>query len=953
MMQNDKRRPFSWTAWLLPNATVFFASACIMTLELTAGRLIARHVGVSLYTWTAIIGVVMAGIALGNFLGGRIADRTRPRGALALLFFAAALSCVGILPLNRLAGEMQYLAALSWPSRIFWHVAITFGVPAILLGTMTPVVAKMALDYKRSAGRTVGGVFAWGVAGSLVGTFFTGFYLVMHLGATAIVLCVAFGLAGLGVLYTLLFFLERARREEASANIAPPERHAAIPVQSLLETASIWAPAAITVFLSNMAFMVFELAALRVIAREFGSSLYTWTTVIGVVLGGISLGNYLGGRLADRSGSSRRIAAVFSCAAIAVMVSPLCGSLASDSRYYFVMYAEASWIMQIVVYTLALCFVPCVFIGMVSPLVTRRLLARGRTPGAAVGAVYAWGAIGAIFGTFLAGYFLIQWLGSLPVIALTALVLALVAPFYANRKWLAVAPVALCALLLAGALTPTAPLERIGTTMRLRVSLSPDTVYEDESQYTHIRVEKIRDEPMGRAMLLDQLIHTKTDITDPTVLLYEYEWVYAGITEMHRPAPTPINAFVIGGGGYSFPNYLVHTRPGSHVVVAEIDAAVTEAAHAAMGLPRDTEIEIHNRDGRIVAVDLLRRQTDSGEGGTFDVIYGDSINNYTVPYHLTTLEFKRMVYDLLADDGVYMLNMIDILNEGGFLAAVINTCREVFPHVSVLNSGASFATRDTFIVVCSKTPMPLQNIPRLIGADYSYRGAFLSDVVINGLLERHETLVLTDDFAPVENLVAPVVQTSEGDKYSVNLHHATRHAERGNIERAIEHCRRALEMEPHCVETLELLADLHLKQDDAAAALDALKKAAEYHPEPADLWYSVGRIALDAGKPDETLIALNRCVYFQPDHVAAWYNMGVLHGMRNEMAEAVNAWQQVLKHEPDHEDSLYNLAAVFIMQGDGAAAAEVLEAMREQDISIDARLKEGMQGLESVSPPGL
>jgi predicted membrane-bound spermidine synthase len=76
---------------VFPCATVFISSFCIMVLELVAGRLIARFLGASLYTWTSVIGVVLAGITLGNYLGGRIADRFSPRKALAVLFAIASL----------------------------------------------------------------------------------------------------------------------------------------------------------------------------------------------------------------------------------------------------------------------------------------------------------------------------------------------------------------------------------------------------------------------------------------------------------------------------------------------------------------------------------------------------------------------------------------------------------------------------------------------------------------------------------------------------------------------------------------------------------------------------------------------------------------------------------------------------------------------------------------------
>ena len=82
--------------WLWrPAIIVFLSSACIMVLELVAGRIIAPHVGVSLYTWTSVIGVVLAGISLGNYIGGRLADRCPPaqgRRLLGLIFVISGLA---------------------------------------------------------------------------------------------------------------------------------------------------------------------------------------------------------------------------------------------------------------------------------------------------------------------------------------------------------------------------------------------------------------------------------------------------------------------------------------------------------------------------------------------------------------------------------------------------------------------------------------------------------------------------------------------------------------------------------------------------------------------------------------------------------------------------------------------------------------------------------------------
>ncbi len=89
---------FAWRH--VPHAVFFVSCACIMVVELVASRLIASHLGSSLYTWTAVIGVMLAGITAGNVIGGRLANRRQPEATLGWLFLAAALACLVALGLN-------------------------------------------------------------------------------------------------------------------------------------------------------------------------------------------------------------------------------------------------------------------------------------------------------------------------------------------------------------------------------------------------------------------------------------------------------------------------------------------------------------------------------------------------------------------------------------------------------------------------------------------------------------------------------------------------------------------------------------------------------------------------------------------------------------------------------------------------------------------------------------
>jgi predicted MFS family arabinose efflux permease len=188
--------------WLWrPNLIVFVANACIMILELIAERVIAPHVGVSLYTWTSIIGVVLAGMSLGNYVGGRLADRRASPRLLGLIFSLGGLTSLATLVTSRL----DIVAALHWPLilEIVLLITILFFLPAAILGTVSPIVAKLALRDLARTGSTVGKIYAAGTVGSIVGTLVTGFVLTALFGTHRIIWGVGAVLVAVGILFLL------------------------------------------------------------------------------------------------------------------------------------------------------------------------------------------------------------------------------------------------------------------------------------------------------------------------------------------------------------------------------------------------------------------------------------------------------------------------------------------------------------------------------------------------------------------------------------------------------------------------------------------------------------------------------------------------------------------------------------------------------------------------------
>ncbi len=495
------------------------------------------------------------------------------------------------------------------------------------------------------------------------------------------------------------------------------------------------------VFVSSACTMILELVAGRIIAPYVGVSLYTWTSVIGVVLAGMSLGNYLGGRLADRWGSLRLLGLLFLLGGLTSF-----GVLAADTLGVRL---PDAWpiVTRILVLTAALFFVPSLLLGTISPVVIKLAVHDLARTGSTVGRVSAAGTIGSIVGTFATGFVLIAWFGTHVVVWGVAVVLLTMAALFliasAPRGRLAWGAVALAIIAGGSALALTQGWLR-----------SPCNL---ETNYFCI---KVREETKGgkpvRALILDRLVHSYSSLDDPATLVYSYERIYAEATAYQAARHTTLRALFIGGGGYTFPRYMEALYPASHLDVIEIDPGVTLVAHELLGLRRDTRVRTFNEDART----FLARQPDR----QYELVFGDAFNDYSVPYHLTTLEFNQRVRAWLADDGLYVVNLIDGPRRD-FLRAYVNTLRRSFAHVYVAPSIPAWraSPRVTFVVIATDRPLDLAALGKVDGGDGEALLArqVLDPATVDAILAEGRAVLLTDRYAPVDQMLASVVRGEE------------------------------------------------------------------------------------------------------------------------------------------------------------------------------------------------
>ena len=187
-------------ATVTARALVFFTSAAVLVLEILAGRLLAPYVGVTLETFTAIIGTVLAGISLGAWAGGRAADRHPPARLLGPLLIAGGLLSLAAPTIVELLGPGF---GGGEPVEIVVLTALAFLLPAVVLSAVPPVVVKLQLADLARTGTVVGHFSAVGTAGAIFGTFLTGFVLLAAFPTRPIVFGVGAALVAWGLMLTV------------------------------------------------------------------------------------------------------------------------------------------------------------------------------------------------------------------------------------------------------------------------------------------------------------------------------------------------------------------------------------------------------------------------------------------------------------------------------------------------------------------------------------------------------------------------------------------------------------------------------------------------------------------------------------------------------------------------------------------------------------------------------
>ena len=484
--------------------------------------------------------------------------------------------------------------------------------------------------------------------------------------------------------------------------------------------------------------LIVEIVAGRMVAPYLGMSLYTWTAIISVVLAGFSLGHWIGGRLAERPRDRATGLVIWSLvlAAISTAVSLVLIRYVAPLAISF----DLGLVPTILLITTALFFLPSVFVGIPSPVLTKLAVdesdatAAGRT----IGAFFAAGAVGSIVGSLSAGFVLIPWIGiasTLLAVAAAYLLLALVLASTVESSMRRTLLLRVSAVVFAGA----APIALFGS--QIQAFADPCRTV---SAYYCIRVVDVsRDVGRpARALVLDHLGHGVNLRDAPKTLVSPYVELQDILARIHSGRRSPFKAFFIGGGAYTLPRAWLAARPDALLTVAEIDPAVTKLAHAEMWLPAAVGLRTVHLDARMAL------QAEPLE--TFDVIVGDAFHDIVVPPHLVTREFFELAEERLASDGIYLMNIVDHRSHPRLAMSVRATLQKAFPIVELWGTSGT-GVRATFVLAALRKATPYAKIPSRASPGVTF--VRLDERRLRQWNQRLAPLVLTDDHAPVVALI--------------------------------------------------------------------------------------------------------------------------------------------------------------------------------------------------------
>jgi len=484
-------------------------------------------------------------------------------------------------------------------------------------------------------------------------------------------------------------------------------------------------------FLAGFSVMTVELIAGRLVAPIIGSSVFTWTSVIGTTLLGLALGSYIGGKIADEIENEKPLPLAFLLSSIFVFLIPI---LAKNTD--FITNSSDSISRLNLFLSMYLFLLPTLAIGLIQPIILKKFTDSFSKVGSKYGTLsFAWSA-GGILGVFLTGFFFISNIGSNETIWLMSAILFLVGGIFAvkdKRLILFFVLTLVLAFILAYAVQEK--------------TLNEKLVFQKETNYYNAKVFDIYLPSYGNSKILTldfdiHSIETERETRD-------YTEMYPVFSNFKKDIK---NILVIGAGAYTMPKYFKDYYKNADVSVVEVDPEMIDIGNTFFNLKK-YDIKTIVGDAKIV----INKSNEK-----YDIIFGDAYNSFiSVPWYLLTKEWNSEVKEKLNENGVYTINFIGSIDgeKSEFTSSVLNTFKISFPNFYIFAFGENREDSQNIVLIGVKGELPI-NEEELYKKLSTGESSFLAEKIIPvASFQKMSYVVLTNNFSPVEKLMEPTIKS--------------------------------------------------------------------------------------------------------------------------------------------------------------------------------------------------
>jgi spermidine synthase len=483
----------------------------------------------------------------------------------------------------------------------------------------------------------------------------------------------------------------------------------------------------VLVFIGGVTSLALEMCASRLLGAYFGTSLFIWANLIGLILLYLTVGYFIGGRLADRYPSERLLCILTALAALFITVIPFVSQSILNWSITGIAEISVSIFVSSLLGTILLFAVPVTLLGLVSPFAIRLATKEIGKSGKTSGSLYAISTCGSILGAFLPVLWLVPTFGVRRTLLIFGALLFAASLWGLRPRWRPAFAIALIPLVI-----PLGPLKYI-----------PNLIYEKESLYNYIQVTQ---QPDGtRELILNegQAIHS-IYYPDPNTVLTGQYWDYFLAAPYFNVGFTPQQLHrvgIIGLAGGTIAHQFTQVYGPVPIDGVEIDPAIVDVGRKYFNM-NEPNLHVYVQDGRTF-IETTHAQ--------YDLVAIDAFQQPYIPFQLTTREFFSTIRSHLSSTGVVAINTGHTAHDFRLVQAFVNTMSQVFPSVYVFNIPGTFNTEVMATVQRTSIDTFRSNMAQFFSTTTM---GHVADEVLPTVTQGHPDggIVFTDDQAPIEQI---------------------------------------------------------------------------------------------------------------------------------------------------------------------------------------------------------